>query len=87
MIVTKEEAKTKLCVLTGYEGDCIADKCMAWRWIIEERHMPGACIATIKEKGYCGLAGKPKVIKCGKSFSIGGSGDYAHISEIAERGV
>jgi len=25
--------------------------------------------------------------KCGKSFSIGESGDYAHIYEIAERGV
>ena len=55
-----EEAKTKWCFQNSSSHEfinCIADKCMAWRWnkyppnrIDEEENK--------KDDGYCGLAGK-----------------------------
>ena len=36
---------------------CIASACMAWRWRTEEVH--GSMATTKRERGYCGLAGKP----------------------------
>ena len=66
MVVTAKEAKEKWCPFArvadseyqGYnreEGSswpkCIADRCMAWRWVDKGR-----------ELGYCGLAGPPFLV-------------------------
>ena len=45
--MTVEEARKKWCCLHEIEK-CITDQCMAWRWFD----------TTIKNEGYCGLAGK-----------------------------
>ena len=41
-----EEAKEKECC--QFESKCMGEQCMAWRW-----NDP-----SIKNEGYCGLAGK-----------------------------
>ena len=46
--MTVDEAKNKVCPMIFFEGNCIDNKCMAWRWFDTE----------IKNEGYCGLAGK-----------------------------
>lgn len=63
MLVTEEEAKTKLCQETiqpiatadriAHEGqNCIGSHCMGWRW--------GENMHRDREKvGYCGKAGRP----------------------------
>lgn len=47
-----EEAKTKWCLymamLNAINEGCIAEKCMAWRWVDEVK----------KDSGYCGMVGK-----------------------------
>jgi hypothetical protein len=54
MIVTKEEAETKLCHKTLKAGKantlgtpCIVQNCMAWRWFTDKDGV---------KKGFCGLA-------------------------------
>ena len=44
---SEENAKTIWCC-TNVADKCVASKCMAWRWLSDERVM-----------GYCGLAGLP----------------------------
>jgi len=65
MILTEKEAEGKACCDGGYgavvraddEGkyNCIASKCMAWRWIEDTCTPDGE-----GWKGYCGLAGEPE---------------------------
>lgn len=70
MILTEQEANTKICPLTfavrevrgpdgagireGGPGNCIGSTCMAWRW-----RGGGPDFVEIGEvgRGYCGLAG------------------------------
>jgi hypothetical protein len=59
MIVTEEEAKTKIChrILklekhiniddTTGGGPCVASECMAWRWFKDKEDI---------QKGFCGIA-------------------------------
>lgn len=58
MLVTEDEAKTKLCPETfgkpmaEEDQKCEGSACMAWRW--------GQNLHRDREKvGYCGRAGKP----------------------------
>ena len=64
MILTVMEAKEKACCDGGYgavvradegEYDCIASKCMAWRWEWYDEDDPN----EHSEMGFCGLAGNP----------------------------
>ena len=72
MIVTEEEAKTKLCCesmlptyvleeATGRDlvpGLCQGSACMAWRWgEVERNDVTGKVLENVA--GYCGKAGKP----------------------------
>lgn len=61
---TEEEAKTKWCPqMIDHRGefagnDCIASRCMAWRWLPRESRMVNDDVVYV-QVGYCGLAGKP----------------------------
>lgn len=66
MILTEQEAKTKMCCETGASGAvfghlserrCVASACMAWRWY--GRQIDDSTFVTNGEHGYCGKAGKP----------------------------
>ena len=48
---TEEQAHDRWCPLAWHEGntDCIASKCMWWRWVEN---------SSFRE-GYCGVAGRP----------------------------
>ena len=48
--MTVEEAKAKWCCYSEL-SHCLADKCMAWRWVDEVK----------KDSGYCGMVGKDGV--------------------------
>ncbi|MEN6421292.1 MAG: hypothetical protein ABFD76_05035 [Smithella sp.] len=64
MIVTEEEAKSIVCRNSGSTGDrlCLATGCMNWRWSpFLERNYDGSITVDQPQKGYCGLAGEPKV--------------------------
>jgi hypothetical protein len=72
MILTEKDAKEKACCDGGYgtviraddEGkyNCIASKCMAWRWAVDPRGEPAMKKegGEYRETGYCGLAGEPE---------------------------
>ncbi len=65
---TEEEAKTKWCPFapTQFEEvttDCIASRCMAWRWKARfgtDPVNPENCAQLEPTHGYCGLAGRPE---------------------------
>ena len=40
---------------------CIGSRCMAWRWDVEDKHVPGGGVIRQRSTthGYCGLAGRP----------------------------
>lgn len=73
MIVTEEEAKTKICcgdegcgqvvivkvglVEDNYERRCIGSACMAWRWL--DGTIYNGHPREPEALGYCGKAGKP----------------------------
>lgn len=73
MIVTEEEAKTKVCcggdgcgrlVYDGgmYRRDCLGSACMAWRVSSDEAAIQAGFIESEldgKIVGYCGKAGRP----------------------------
>ncbi len=63
MLVTEEQAKTKLCQETlqpiatadrvAHEGqNCVASACMAWRWGQNADR-------SLTKVGYCGKGGRP----------------------------
>jgi hypothetical protein len=65
MLVTAGEAKETYCYRsrcsrerTTHDIFCIGQKCMAWRWWDEE---PADAEGAPRRRGYCGLAGTPKV--------------------------
>lgn len=54
MFKTVNEAKQCACHLREFDCQCLADKCMHWRFscrLITREH---------KKVGYCGLSGKPE---------------------------
>ena len=56
--MTEKEATDKWCPLA--KKDCIASRCMAWRWIQDELVAFAAGSRTVVSEGkhgYCGLAG------------------------------
>ena len=61
---TEEEAKTKWCPFAPTKfkevtTDCIASRCMAWRWMPDEIDpITGHSFAVCT--GFCGLAGRPE---------------------------
>jgi hypothetical protein len=64
---TRVQARRKWCPFTereeAYAGDveysmCLADRCMAWRWMAEEPRKPGA-LRPPDARGYCGRVGEP----------------------------
>ena len=57
-----ESAKTKLCPEYG-RGKCLADDCMAWRFVetnIEDPAGGPDLIRSGNTHGYCGKAGDPR---------------------------
>ncbi len=72
MILTEKEATNKTCPasLNAYSSapgevgaayrDCMASKCMAWRWLPNDENTPMNDKAEWVRSGYCGLAGRPE---------------------------
>lgn len=75
MLLTAEEAKTKICPQYGI-NNCVASDCAAWRWVLKLHHGTGMEFdmegrptwqhsgKTVTEppataRGFCGLAGRP----------------------------
>ena len=65
MIVEEKKAADRICPQmidkTPEYRWCQGSRCMAWRWDVEDKHVPGG--AVIRQRsithGYCGLAGRP----------------------------
>lgn len=61
MDMTEQEANKKWCPMSrpvtrdDEPQQCVASECMMWRWA------EGGAGAGGKERGHCGLAGKPLV--------------------------
>jgi hypothetical protein len=64
-VLTEEEAKTKLCPITSYQGGtysrerCNASECMLWEpasEVIEGVFIGG--VPALRHGGYCGLKAK-----------------------------
>ena len=59
MTFTPIEARSRRCCGPNWNsvqqpgGDCVAEQCMAWRWVPAEK------TDARPEQGYCGLAGRP----------------------------
>ena len=44
------------------QSECLASKCMAWRWMLnvgENPENPAEAMSLPPTEGYCGLAGRP----------------------------
>lgn len=53
--LTPEEAKEKICPMIWHES-CMADECMAWRWVSvpdDDENNPNGWVYS-KTHGYCG---------------------------------
>ena len=58
MTFTPHEARTRRCCGPNWssninKGDCVAEQCMAWRWVPAEK------ADAQPTTGYCGLAERP----------------------------
>ncbi len=71
MIVTVKEAENLGCPLRPPTSSrarmarCIHQCCMAWRWenpTMDSRRLPDAFVSDDAPRGYCGLAGTPRLI-------------------------
>lgn len=69
-MMTEQEATAKWCPFARVARigscRCIASACMAWRWHhnVEEKldtkgRRTGRQLASITDRGFCGLAGRP----------------------------
>jgi len=62
MIIEEKKAADNLCVRGGstFPAGCQGSRCMAWRWDVEDKHVPGGGVIRQRSTthGYCGLAGR-----------------------------
>lgn len=60
MIIEEKEAHDMQCARNPSASFCFGSRCMAWRWHVKEKDVPGVVVIRQRSTthGYCGLAGE-----------------------------